>query len=145
MENLSFFSNGMFFIVLLVFLYAFYYFIRYLRTHIENEKVRAALKIIEDIVGSVVSNVSQTYVKDVRINGKLLEADAEEAKELARDQIKKLLTDQVKTTLVKSIGNLEDYLDCKIEQSVAANKINPIRADTIKKNIISTLMTNLKP
>ena len=118
--------------VLLSFIgFIFWKVFQWLKTTVDNDAFQSALKVIEEVTSSVVMELSETVVKQKRLdNGKLLAGAAKEVKEEAVGRIKKLLSGKVQQVAKKSIENIEDFIRGKIEQAVKEQKGKPIRAST---------------
>ena len=99
-------------------LFLLYHGIKYLRERTENEKVKAALLVVENTVHGVVCELSGTADKHRDNNGKLPEQKAKLIKQKAMTDIDNIVSEKVKEALLPKIFNFENFISGKIEQAV---------------------------
>lgn len=98
-----------------------------------NKKVARVLHLAWDAIWTAVKNTGQTFVEDIkagRSDGKLTDGEKQQALHKARDMAKRQLGEQgvnlVKEVLgIESDGDLDDWLDAKIEAAVGDSKRDP--------------------
>lgn len=70
-----------------------------------------------------VLTVSQTYVDELKRQGKFDKQAQETAKQMAIDKAKSLITEEAKNAVTLLYGDFEAYLNSQIEALVRENKI----------------------
>lgn len=98
--------------------WAFTMFQAWLNSKIKNEKLRAVLDVALDVVQKSVLAIQQTFVEQLKKDGKF---DKEAQKEALRKSINLALanlSDEAKKILEENFGNLEDWLIMQIEALV---------------------------
>lgn len=96
-----------------------------LKQKVKIETAKSALDQIDQIVGVVVGNLSQTSAKDFRKaseDGHLSKTDKTRLKIKAFNNARVLISQEIEKAAVKSITNLDIYLNKKIEERVLAGK-----------------------
>lgn len=84
---------------------------------------------VENIVVTVVAQLLQTTVNTIKEkseDGKLTTEECLEIKQKAIEQVLNILGDAAKEELQKAFGDVNAYLDAKIEAAVLASKNKPI-------------------
>lgn len=87
----------------------------------KDEKVGATIIRIIDLIQDVVDYINITVVNDLKEaskDGKLTTAEKSEIFNLAMERIKDMLTLEMCTVLSSLVGNVDLWLETKIEQSV---------------------------
>lgn len=88
------------------------------KTKIKNEKVRAVLGQVTDMIASAVETTTSTYVKELKANN-LFDADAQKAAfNKTFETVQKQLTEESVNIITEAYGDVEIYLTNKIEQLV---------------------------
>lgn len=77
-----------------------------------------------DIVIDVVNSVSQTMVDNLKKEGEFTKEKQKEAFEKAKQEILSILTEESKVILSAAYGDLDKWLDNKIEATVKAEKLD---------------------
>ncbi len=96
-----------------------------LKQKVKIEAAKSALDQIDQIVGVVVGNLSQTSVKDLKIvskDGHLTKVEKDRLKIRAFNTAKLLISQEIKKAASKGITSLEVYLTKKIEERVLTIK-----------------------
>ena len=85
---------------------------------IKDEKAKRMLEIAENVVSQAVATVSQTYVDGLKKDG-IFDTDAQkEAFEMSKDKIYMLLTTDTLQTIQDNYGNVEEWINTKIEETI---------------------------
>ena len=88
------------------------------KAKIQNEKVRATLGNVTDMILAAVETTTSTYVKQLKADN-LFDADAQkEAFNKTFEAVKKQLTEDAVKIIEDTYGDIEVYLTNKIEQLV---------------------------
>lgn len=106
------------------------YVVKTLKAHIEakiadvnNKDVAEYLTQICDIISQVVTSTTQTYVDTLKAQGKF-DANAQKlAFEKTRTAILSMLSEESRDLLEKLYGDVDTWLETKIEQEVKIQKI----------------------
>ena len=106
------------------------YVVKTLKAHIEakiadvnNKDVAKYLTQICDIISQVVTSTTQTYVDTLKAQGKF-DANAQKlAFEKTRTAILSMLSEESRDLLEKLYGDVDTWLETKIEQEVKLQKI----------------------
>ena len=106
------------------------YVVKTLKAHIEakiadvnNKDVAEYLTQICDIISQVVTSTTQTYVDTLKAQGKF-DANAQKlAFEKTRTAILSMLSEESRDLLEKLYGDVDTWLETKIEQEVKLQKI----------------------
>lgn len=89
---------------------------------IENETVESYLMEITDIISQAVLSTTQTYVDSLKAQGKFDEEAHKVAFELTKNTVMVLLSQEAKEFLALMYGDLDLWIDTKIEQFVKIQK-----------------------
>lgn len=92
---------------------------------IESDKIKNAISVAEDCITTVVSELAQTTVEDLKeksADGKLSAEDAARVKADAMVKIQSLLSDEVQKAIDEIFDDAEEWISSKIEAAVNANK-----------------------
>lgn len=84
----------------------------------EYDKLNMIIDKAQEVISNVVTAVSQTYVDSLKKAGKFDSAAQKEAKDQALGLAKDMITDETAEAIKKAYGNLDTYLDTKIEAVV---------------------------
>ena len=85
---------------------------------IKDEKAKRMLEIAENVVSQAVATVSQTYVDGLKKDG-IFDTDAQkEAFEMSKDKIYMLLTTDTLRAVKDNYGNVEEWINTKIEEII---------------------------
>lgn len=76
------------------------------------------------IVLDVVNSISQTVVDGLKKEGAFTKEKQEEAFQKAKEEILSILTEESKIILAAAYGDLDKWLNAKIEATVKAEKLN---------------------
>ena len=90
---------------------------------IDNENLNKYIAIATDAVSMAVLTVSQTYVDELKRQGKFDKQAQENAKQMAIDKAKSLITEEAKNAVTLLYGDFESYLNSQIESLVRESKI----------------------
>lgn len=93
-----------------------------IESKINNETANKYISIAESTIETCVTAVSQTFVETLKKNGTFDSASQAEAFEMCKQRIFSILSDEVKSTLSDLHGDLNAYIDSKIEFYVNINK-----------------------
>ena len=90
----------------------------------KDERTQVMLGEIEHAVQSAVVYVNQTFVDELKKSNQFSENAeyADVAFETAYEKTLEILTEDAKTYIEKTFGDLQDYLEIKIEESVHYEK-----------------------
>ena len=101
--------------------------IAWMNTKIKDQKMAKHLSAVTLIVSDAVMNVFQSFVETLKTNGNFNEEAQKEAKQKAMDIIMNQLTPELKDYITSNFGELEYWLNNKIESVIytlkATNKI----------------------
>ena len=88
----------------------------------DNALVNKYLMEITDVICQVVMCTSQTYVDALKAEGKF-DAEAQKiAFNMTKENVLKLLTEEAREFIAEAYGDLDLWLDTKIEQIVSTQK-----------------------
>lgn len=88
----------------------------------EYEQLNSYIDAAQEIIQSVVLQVSQTYVDALKAAGQFTPEAQKWAKDRAIELAKVLITDHVRTAIIALHGDFELWLDTMIEKWVKLNK-----------------------
>lgn len=91
----------------------------------------------EKIVTDVVTATNQTFVDNLKQEGKFDEAAAKDAFQKSKDAILKILPQTTKDALTVLYGDVDTWLTAKIESTVKAQK-SEIKFEDVTGEILST-------
>ena len=94
---------------------------RYVRARTKNEAVANAMERIGHTVATTVAEIEQRVVPQVRAglaDGRLDKVEKMKLKALARHTVLARLAPQVRKEAAKAVGNLDRFVNAKIEQAV---------------------------
>jgi len=89
------------------------------------EAGKVALDQVDQIVGTVVGNLTQTTVKTLKAatkNGRLTKEKKHELKDFAVNQAKELISTEVSKAASGAVDSLTNYINQKVEEKVLAAK-----------------------
>lgn len=99
------------------------YAVNYLNNKIKNDKAEKYILIAEDAVCTAVTSVAQTYVDALKKDGKF----DEEAQKVAFDEAKykavAIMGEAAREALKEVFGDIDSWLDNKIQYYVRKNKV----------------------
>ena len=87
-------------------------------SQIQNDAVRLCLDELAEAVSSAVSHTSQTYVDELKKNGRFGSEECQRALEQAKQTALATLAPETKTLLQARYGDLKRLIEAKIEDSV---------------------------
>lgn len=97
---------------------------------INDENIKNAIFITQDLVSTVVLELSQTMADEMKkktADGKLSAEDVKTLKSVAIERIEKLMSEKVYSTINEVFGNVENWLNEKIESEVRKSKTNLLK------------------
>ena len=109
-------------IVYLVVIYAIPYAITLLSKKIKNDQNEKYLALAGQVVTDCVLTIKQTFVDDLKANGKFTPDAQREAYEMCKAQVMAILNEKTKEALVMAYGDIEAYIKTAIESSVIITK-----------------------
>ena len=89
-----------------------------IQKRVENEEVRKYVDIASDTVLASVEAVYQTYVEELKFRGEFDDEAKKRAFSLAKEHIKKILNTNAKEAIALLYGDINLWIDTKIEQAV---------------------------
>lgn len=89
---------------------------------IDNEKAQEYLKSIGETICQAVMSTTQTYVDNLKGQNAFDSVAQKKAFELTKTTVLNLLTTEAKDFLAKAYGDVDAWLDSKIEQTVQDTK-----------------------
>ena len=95
----------------------------YLGQKSENDMAKKYLAAVADAVATAVTYTSQVYVDKLKETGQFTKENQREALGLAVAQAKNLLTVEAMAFLESAYGNLNEYLQSRIEAEVRNQKM----------------------
>ena len=88
----------------------------------DNEVAQKLINITTDIINSAVISTTETYVKSMK-NQNLFDLEAQKtALDKTKTMVMDTLSSEAKTQLTNLYGDLEKYLESKIEEAIKNNK-----------------------
>lgn len=97
------------------------YLSKYLRSKTQNETILHAFDSASIITNDVVAAINQS-VKKAGEDGKITQEEAQRIKQEAMIALREQLPTKVQETLTQAVGDLQSFLDTKIEAAVFAQK-----------------------
>jgi len=91
---------------------------------INNEYIRNTLKDAMDIILDTVDTISQTFVDDLKKDGKFDKDKQKEALEKAINQAKKLMSEEAISLIIEKYNDLDEWIRTQIEAYIKAKKNN---------------------
>lgn len=91
---------------------------------INNEYIRNTLKDAMDIILDTVDTISQTFVDDLKKDGKFDKDKQKEALEKAINQAKKLMSEEVISLIIEKYNDLDEWIRTQIEAYIKKAKKN---------------------
>lgn len=95
----------------------------YLGQKSESDEAKRFLVAVADAVSTAVTYTSQTYVDALKKSGEFTKENQREALEIAVAQAKNLLTAEAAAFLESAYGDLNEYLQSRIEAEVRNQKM----------------------
>lgn len=89
---------------------------------LSNQKLSEYVDAAQDIVETIVTAVSQTYVDTLKANGKFTQEAQIQAKNQAMDKAKVLINETLKQAVSALYGDFDTWLDTVIEKFVKEGK-----------------------
>lgn len=89
---------------------------------LSNQKLSEYVDAAQDIVDTIVTAVSQTYVDTLKANGKFTQEAQIQAKNQAMDKAKVLINETLKQAVSALYGDFDTWLDTVIEKFVKEGK-----------------------
>lgn len=93
-------------------------------SEVNNKDIAEYLNQICDMISQVVTSTTQTYVDSLKAQGKF-DADAQKhAFEVTRNTVLSMLSEDARDLLAQLYGDVDSWLETKIEQEVKLQKLN---------------------
>ena len=89
---------------------------------LDNKQTADYINIAVEVIEQVVIEVNQTFVDELKRNGRFTKESANEAKELAVQRCKQLISEKSKQAIDELYNDFDAYLSSKIEELVRINK-----------------------
>lgn len=111
----------MFFTLVLtpVLIYIAKYVVDYLKSKTENERVKETLTLVEEAVRTAVAETNQTFVDQLKADGKFTPQEMFTAFERSLDRTKEILGGEAEKLLKKSMIDINSYIRARIELEVS--------------------------
>ena len=87
-----------------------------------NETVNKYIGIATEVITDCVNMVTQTYVETLKKQNKFDKEAQQEAFSQCKQQVLNLLTDEAKLVIQEVYGDIDKWIDTKIESTVNINK-----------------------
>ena len=88
----------------------------------DNEMAQACINIAADIINSAVISTTETYVKSMK-NQNIFDVEAQKiALDKTKTVVMETLSEETKTRLSGLYGDLNKYIETKIEEAIKNNK-----------------------
>lgn len=87
-----------------------------------NETVNKYIGIATEVITDCVNMVTQTYVETLKKQNKFDKEAQQEAFSQCKQQVLNLLTDDAKLVIQEVYGDIDKWIDTKIESTVNINK-----------------------
>ena len=88
------------------------------KVKIKNEKARATMDLVTDMIIAAVETTTSTYVKNLKKQNLFDENTHKEAFKKTYEAVQKQLTEDSKKIIAETYGDVETYITNKIEQFV---------------------------
>ena len=88
----------------------------------ENQFIDAMIGLIQDVISRAVAYVTQTYVDNLKKDGKFDIDEQKKAFEMAYDRIAQLINEEQKEFINSLFGNFRDWVSLMIESAVKEQK-----------------------
>ena len=98
-----------------------YFIIIWANKHIKDEKIKAHIIELANIVKEVVLEVSQTFVDKMQKAGNWNDDTKKEALSMALSKAQSLMSDELKTWVSDTYGDVTAYLTTLIEAQIKEN------------------------
>lgn len=90
---------------------------------VENEALEKYIKMLSDTITACVIATNQTYVNSLKEQGKFDATAQKIALQMTYDAVLKILSEDAKEYLTNAFGDLEAFINQKIEESVNQNRL----------------------
>lgn len=94
----------------------------WLSSKIKNEKVKQVSMFMLDLIQDVVSYVTQTFVEQLKKDGKFDKAAQEQALALALERVKANMTTEAHKVLEELYGDVDTWLTTQVEAIIVRGK-----------------------
>jgi len=94
----------------------------YLNTKIKNEKIRASVENVREIITAAVAQTAQNFVDDLKKNGEFSPEMQAEAFKRTLAEVKKQLTEEATAAINAITKDAEAWIAAEIEKAVAERK-----------------------
>ncbi|MEG1894662.1 MAG: hypothetical protein RR162_00380 [Oscillospiraceae bacterium] len=110
-----------------------------LASQVENETIQGYLTEITNAVSTAVSVTSQTYVDALKASGSFDKAEQLIALKKAKDAALSILSPAALAFVEKAYGNVYDYIEAKIEETVHIQKVaTPLMISSVSETTNAT-------
>ena len=89
----------------------------------DNTYLQQCIEILDNTITTAVIAVNQTYVEELKKAGEFNKEAQEEAFNKVFESVQATLTEEAVTCLQTALGDLEEYISNKIEESVVLEKL----------------------
>ena len=97
-----------------------------LKAKTDSEALRSLIEKIDYVVQVCVEATNQTFVDDLKNDGKLTDDEKREAFDKTFKAIQEMLTDEDKQNIIDSFGDLSTFLTTSVENYIKSSKIEDI-------------------
>lgn len=94
----------------------------YLNTKIKNEKIRASVENVREIITAAVAQTAQNFVDDLKKNGEFSPEMQAEAFKRTLAEVEKQLTEEATAAINAITKDAEAWIAAEIEKAVAERK-----------------------
>lgn len=95
-----------------------------IQTNIDDVTLKKYMSMLEGTINSCVIATNQTFVETLKAQGKFDAAAQEEAFRMTSTAVIEILSNEAKVYLTTAVGDLNTYINKKIEAEVNGNKSN---------------------
>lgn len=85
---------------------------------VEYEKINRIINKSQDIITSIVTEINQTFVNDLKKSGEFTKDSAKKAKDTAIEEAKILINEEAITVIEETHGSFDKWLNTIIEKTV---------------------------
>ena len=91
-------------------------------TQLEDEQIKKYIDYAVEVMGTIVIEVNQVFVDELKRQNCFTEEAAIQAKDMAVEKCKQLISDNARKAIEIMYNDYEAFLNSKIEELVNANK-----------------------
>ena len=92
------------------------------KAKVDNEALKNLIDKIDFVVQKCVEYTNQTFVNDIKKDGKLTDEQKKEALEHTMTTINDMLSDADKDAIIKEFGNTSTYIETTVESYIGTKK-----------------------